>query len=363
MNKLILFCLLQAFILSNINAQIKVSTDGRFHLGYPVGSYCPIYIGQDPSGATGGQWAIEWSLGDNGLNFWKPWGSNNWGNYKLFIAENGNIGLGKIPSASYKLDVSGNVTANGYYVTSDEKLKQNIKPLADNNCMNRLYKMNGKSYNLVKRTYKINPNSYMVNGKIDSLKYKTIMYDNGVVDNSLKNTRYGFLAQELQTVFPDLVATDEDGYLAVDYFGLIPIIVEALKEQQVAMQQQQATIQQLQNQINQCCNNPKLKSAAINGTDTLSSLTAIGTTSVLFQNAPNPFTQSTSINYFLASTVAQAQICVFNMQGTMLKTYPLSGTGTGSLTINGSEFVAGMYMYSLLADGKLIDTKQMVLTK
>ena len=45
-------------------------------------------------------------------------------------------------------------------------------------------------------------------------------------------TRYGFSAQEVKEVFPDLVTEDDNGYLSVDYIGLIPVLVEALKEQQ-----------------------------------------------------------------------------------------------------------------------------------
>jgi hypothetical protein len=34
-----------------------------------------------------------------------------------------------------------------------------------------------------------------------------------------------------------------------------------------------------------------------------------------------------------------------------------------NVTINANEFVAGMYLYSLVCDGKIVDTKQMLLTE
>lgn len=44
---------------------------------------------------------------------------------------------------------------------------------------------------------------------------------------------YGVLAQELVSVFPELVASDpETGFLTVDYDGLIPVLIEAIREQQ-----------------------------------------------------------------------------------------------------------------------------------
>ena len=46
-----------------------------------------------------------------------------------------------------------------------------------------------------------------------------------------------------------------------------------------------------------------------------------------------------------------------------LKSYPLVQRGKGNVTINGSELTAGMYLYALIADGKVIDTKRMILTK
>lgn len=43
--------------------------------------------------------------------------------------------------------------------------------------------------------------------------------------------------------------------------------------------------------------------------------------------------------------------------------FSISERGKGTVTIEGSEFSAGMYLYALIADGKVIDTKRMVLTK
>lgn len=42
-------------------------------------------------------------------------------------------------------------------------------------------------------------------------------------------TNYGLIAQEVQEIFPDAVS-EENGYLKVDYFKLIPLMVQAIKE-------------------------------------------------------------------------------------------------------------------------------------
>jgi len=51
------------------------------------------------------------------------------------------------------------------------------------------------------------------------------------------------------------------------------------------------------------------------------------------------------------------------MQGSQLKQITLSSRGIGTKTISDSEFSAGIYLYALIADGKEIDVKRMILTK
>jgi len=47
-----------------------------------------------------------------------------------------------------------------------------------------------------------------------------------------KPRKIGFLAQEVEKVIPELVKTDNEGMKSVDYIGVIPVLVEALKNQQ-----------------------------------------------------------------------------------------------------------------------------------
>lgn len=60
-----------------------------------------------------------------------------------------------------------------------------------------------------------------------------------------KNVHYGFIAQEIQGVFPELVYDSGDGILGIDYNGLIPILVEVLKEQQKRIEKLEAIIEKL----------------------------------------------------------------------------------------------------------------------
>jgi hypothetical protein len=72
----------------------------------------------------------------------------------------------------------------------------------------------------------------------------------------------------------------------------------------------------------------------------------------------------------LPQTYSSAKIIVTDKAGKVLKQANLpagrqgiSGTGNGSLQVDASALSSGAYQYSLYVDGKLIDTKQMVLAK
>lgn len=169
----------------------------------------------------------------------------------------------------------------------------------------------------------------------------------------LEKDRIGFVAQDLEKIFPEAVFYDEeiDRYF-IEYNAVIPVIVEAMKEQQ-------AQIEGLKNDLASCCQG-NLKSGFINGTDESN---INGNPAKLYQNNPNPFSSQTNIRFEIPETVQNVQLHICNMTGTLLKTITLSQRGSGNETINANEFVAGMYLYSLVTDGKIVDTKQMLLTE
>jgi len=85
-------------------------------------------------------------------------------------------------------------------------------------------------------------------------------------------------------------------------------------------------------------------------------------TCVLTQNAPNPFTNRTEIKCFVENDVEEAYICIFNMQGKMLRRISVT-PGQNNITIKDGALQAGIYLYSLICDGKVVDTRRMILTK
>ena len=82
-----------------------------------------------------------------------------------------------------------------------------------------------------------------------------------------------------------------------------------------------------------------------------------------FLPAITTFQNSTAINYSLPNQFTSAQIIVTDKSGKVLKQIAVSGNGKGSVQVNTSTLSSGAYQYSLHVDGRIIDTKQMIITK
>lgn len=81
----------------------------------------------------------------------------------------------------------------------------------------------------------------------------------------------------------------------------------------------------------------------------------------LFQNRPNPFNGKTTIGYFLPESVECGEILVTDVAGREIARIPLAESGESSVTFEAKGLSAGLCFYTLLADGKIVDTKRMIL--
>src|SRR5262249_40206642 len=77
----------------------------------------------------------------------------------------------------------------------------------------------------------------------------------------------------------------------------------------------------------------------------------------LAQNVPNPFSKATTISYSLPQKYSSAKIIVIDESGNTIKIFNLSGIGKGTINFSSPFGVGASYQYSLLVDGKLVDTK------
>jgi hypothetical protein len=114
----------------------------------------------------------------------------------------GLVGIATI-NPSYPLDISASVGGTSIYATgdivafSDQSVKNNIRPIE-----NVLERINGS---------------------------RGVLYDR--IDSGEKDN-IGFIAQELEVNFPELVITNTNGTKAVKYQNVTAVLIEAIKEQQ-----------------------------------------------------------------------------------------------------------------------------------
>ena len=132
-----------------------------------------------------------------------------------------------------------------------------------------------------------------------------------------------------------------------------------------------AQLNQLQAELDSCCSrghghghghgnsrtiNPNDGESGNNIDVKLSNTKAI----ILDQNVPNPFAEQTTISYFIPDEVSDAQIFFYDNNGTVLKMVDINEKGSGELNVFAADLSSGIYTYTLIADGKVIETKKMV---
>ena len=258
---------------------------------------------------------------------------------------------------------AGNVYSTGTYQGSDEKLKQNIKDFSS--AMDIIKQLHPKSY------------QFRQDGNYKSMNLPQGLHY-GLIAQDVEKTLPGLVKETKQDVTKtvqrtttdpkdatkqvtvrDIVKTGESiDFKAVNYTELIPIMIKGMQEQQSIIDRQQSVIERQQQQIDELKQMMQNVTAA-NSSDARSA-EAVG--AYLIQNAPNPFSESTTVKCYVPSSVKQAQLAIYSMKGQLLKSYKLS-SGENNLSIAGGTLASGQYTYSLLADGKKVDSKSMIITK
>ena len=115
--------------------------------------------------------------------------------------------------------VNGIVTSTNI-TSSDRRLKDNIEKIKkDKNIVDAVSQLNPVAYNYKQRYIKTMG---------DSVSVSRPYYD----ENSqlFKKKQFGLIAQEVQAIYPELVYEDQEGYLAINYTGMIPLLIESIKE-------------------------------------------------------------------------------------------------------------------------------------
>ncbi|MEL6717960.1 MAG: tail fiber domain-containing protein, partial [Bacteroidota bacterium] len=223
---------------------------------------------------------------------------------------------------------------------SDQKFKQHIQ-----------------DFDALEQVLELRPRTY----KMKQKAFPQMNFSDGL--------KYGFIAQELQNTFPTLVsknpmpsidskhkALSNDSFLGVDYIKLIPILTRAIQEQHSIIEEKEDQIEQLHERV------AKLEQMFEQLVSQQSiELEKPSDKFCLKQNQPNPFSTTTTIKYSIPETANESKIIFTNLNGLVIKTVAVNGTG--QLEITTPDLPAGTYTYSLVIDGKIIATNKMILTK
>ena len=235
------------------------------------------------------------------------------------------------------------VRANSFVVDSDSRLKSNVRTIGS--ISSALSSLSPVSYTLTTQSAPSKDEA----SKLSAATIDTLA--NGPMAPDAR-TRYGFIAQEVKELFPDLVVEDENGTLGIDYIGFIPLLVDAVKNMQAKIDEQEETIAVL--------SGGEMKRSRSAATTQRDRLLADGC--VLEQNRPNPFSSTSVIACNIPASVTDADIFIYDLQGQQVLRLPVEARGSAYVTIEGSALNPGMYIYSLITDGVEIDTKRMIVT-
>lgn len=175
----------------------------------------------------------------------------------------------------------------------------------------------------------------------------------------------GFLAQEVEKTAQALGFDRFDGVDAPaneqSRYGLrySAFVVPLVKSVQELSAENETLRQQLAKQQAQIDALLKLAQQQATGNGLLP--TTDGAT--LYQNAPNPFSETTTIRLSLPDAAQEAALMVTNLEGRQLFAQRISERGDTQVDISAKQLPAGLYLYTLVVDGTLVDTKKMLITE
>lgn len=248
---------------------------------------------------------------------------------------------------------------------SDGRFKTNVKE--DVKGLEFINKLRPVTYNLNTEAL----DDYMIAGLPDSIK--TIHKQDLDFVPSQAVTHSGFIAQEVEQAaqasnFNSSIVyhpkNNNDPY-GLGYAEIVVPLVKAVQELSKATDSLKLVTEYQQSKINDCCGKPVDGTfrKTINNEENISGVSNAENVSyaLLYQNAPNPFSNTTTIKYRLPKNCNNASILIFDLQGKLFKTYALNNLT--ELQIKANEFTPGMYHYSLICNGNEVDTKRMIITE
>ena len=379
----------------NVNAQLKVNSTGKVGMGHNPNVSYQLYVSSSKDGIMGistesstdssavgvtGKAYIPYhghSIGVKGISSYngfidgKSFGvfgnassSHSGENYGVFghidphVEGAGVYGssyfgpdYGQMLSARYAgyfygdVKVTSNLTVDGALLYSSDHL-YSVDP-EENNSTRSGYA--GQLKKLSANRYGYHPNLMSATSSKDgSIREEAEAYS--VVEKQAMNKlHYGLDADLLEEVFPDVVYENEDGVKCINYVEMVPILVQTINELS-------AKIEALEGG-NGDVMMAKNVAAGVDATAANVQILSLG------QNKPNPFSTTTSVEVSVPEDVQSAFIYVYDLTGKKVQQADITARGKQTVQLKAASLEEGMYLYSLIADGKMVETRRMIIEK
>lgn len=212
------------------------------------------------------------------------------------------------------------VYASAFNTLADSRLNINSTQLS-NGTLDNLMQISVFKYDL--QQFNVDNGS-----AISSLGYYND--DSGI----LEREHFGISGQELSEIYPNLVTESQDGYLSVNYVEMVPLLIQSIQELKAEL-------------------------------DDLKSATKVqermpGQGAVLYQNTPNPFSDRCLIRCTIPQDIKNASLFLYDYNGRQIQSRIITERGDVQLFLEGTGLYAGIYLYSLITDGEIVDTRRML---
>ncbi|HTF18549.1 MAG TPA: tail fiber domain-containing protein [Chryseolinea sp.] len=168
----------------------------------------------------------------------------------------------------------------------------------------------------------------------------------------------GFIAQEVESLVKkygfvftgiDGPKNENDAY-AIRYAEFVMPLVKAVQELSASVDSRQREIGRLKEALVKYQQHQLMNRKGSTGAS-------------LSQNHPNPFSSATKVLMDVPEATKYASLIIYNLDGKQLQSIEVKERGTTSVNISANDLNSGMYLYTLVADGKVVDTKRLVLKR
>jgi len=182
-------------------------------------------------------------------------------------------------------------------------------------------------------------------------------------EGDTQTEHHGFIAQEVEASLEgrkfdalNKPKNEIDNY-SLAYASFVVPLVNAVKELSKENTDLKSANEMLEKRIE------KMEAALAENKDASSFFYMVTPVPYLHQNNPNPFNQNTTIGVYIPETGRNAFVKIYSADGKEIKSIFISSPGINNIVLDAGTLPAGNYQYSLMIDGRIIDSKQMIIVK